>query len=331
MRSRSVIRALLCSTLVLAGLVLVPTSAVALSCVSSTPAQHYDRAEVVVEGTFTEGPTDSNGNLYRPAAFDVARYVKGSGPMQLSVQAGTFRSADGSEGSIAGEMQPRAGESWRLYGSTNDDGSLETSVCSGSTRIRTTYAAACPSDVPEDGLRDIAPYDVQEPAIDCAVHRELVRGVGDGLFAPDRATSRAQLASAMAAAMASTGAALPADPPDAFDDDEGPFERAIDQLAALGLVKGTGPRTFSPDAGVTRAQTATLLVHAQETASGEELPRGGDRFSDDDGSPHEQSIDKAADAGFMGATGNGTFAPDVVLPRRQLASVLVRWVDLRVR
>jgi beta-N-acetylhexosaminidase len=158
-----------------------------------------------------------------------------------------------------------------------------------------------------------------------------VRGVGDGLFEPGRATTRGQAASALAVALETTGTALPSDPPDAFDDDEtSPHEAAANQLAALGLVRGTGPRAFSPDAPVTRGQTAALLVRAQEGSSGEQLPPGGDRFTDDDDSLHEPAIEKAAEAGFMGGRGYRSFEPDGALPRRQLASVLVRWVDPRV-
>jgi hypothetical protein len=255
--------------------------------------------------------------------------------MRLLVRAGADRH-DGPR--IPGELSPRAGDSYRLYGSSAPDGELETGVCSGSTRLSSTYVAACPSDVPEDGLRDVPQHDVQEAAVDCAVHRRLVRGVGDGLFAPDRATTRAQLASSLAAALEDTGVRLPADPADAFDDDDdSPHERAVDQLAALGVVRGTGPRRFSPHAPVDRAQTATALVRAQERSSGEELPHGGDRFPDDDGSPHERAIDKANDAGWMGiagydaSTGAALFQPGRPLPRRQLGSVLVRWVDTRVR
>jgi hypothetical protein len=52
---------------------------------------------------------------------------------------------------------------------------------------------------------------------------------------------------------------LPAGP-DAFGDDEGDVHEAdIDALAAIGVVTGTGPGTYSPNAGLRRDQMASLL------------------------------------------------------------------------
>ena len=322
---------LLCAAVLLAGGSLGTAAPAAASCLPSPGEQaEYDRAEVVVEGTFDDGPTDPDGRLVRPAAFDVARYVKGSGPSRLAVQAGPTRYPDGTYSSTSVDINPRAGETWRLYGRHGQD-ELETSACTGSRQIATAYAAACPSDVPEDGFSDLPPHDAHEPAVDCATWRGLARGTGDGRFSPNAHASRAQVAALLAAALADTGGALPEDPPDAFDDDEGsPHEHAIDQLAALGVVRGTGPRVFSPDAPVARAQLAALLVRAQEQDTGEPLPAGTDRFRDDDDSPHEPDIDKAAQARYVAGTAPDRFSPGAATTRVQLAAVVVRWVDLRV-
>lgn len=329
--SRTATRVLCAAVLLSGGAVVAPASAAA-SCLPSPGEQaQYDSAEIVVEGTFDDGPTDPDGRLVRPAAFDVARYAKGSGPGRLAVQAGPTRHPDGTYSSTSVDIHPRAGETWRLYGERADNGELMTSQCDGSRRIATAYAAACPSDVPEDGFRDLPPHDAHEPAVDCAAWRGLVRGTGDGRFSPGAPATRAQLASLLAAALADTGGVLPADAPDAFDDDDGsPHERAIDRLAALGVVRGTGPRTFSPGTAVSRAQVAALLVRAQEQDTGEPLPATRDHFSDDDGSAHERAIDKAADARYVAGTAPGRFSPDAAATRSQLAAVVVRWVDLRV-
>ena len=322
-------RSLLCAALALAGAALLPGTAAATTCIPTTPAQQYERAEVVVEGPFADGPADERGELYRPAAFDVARYLKGSGPSRVQVQAGTPR--DG--GPItAGELSPRAGESYRLYATRADDGSLDPGVCSGSSRIATAYAAACPSDVPEDGFTDLPPHDVHEPAVDCAAWRGLVRGTGGGRFSPAAPATRAQLAGLLAAALKSTGAALPAKPFDAFDDDQGsPHELAINQLAELGVARGTEHRRFSPDAAVSREQLAALLVRAQESDTGQPLPVTRDHFTDDTDSPHELEINKAADARYVAGRSTDTFDPAGTTTRSQLASTLVRWIDLRIR
>jgi hypothetical protein len=172
---------------------------------------------------------------------------------------------------------------------------------------------------------------VHESAVDCSVHRGLVRGVGDGLFAPARATTRGQAASALAFALQSTGAALPADPPNAFDDDDdSTHEPAIDRLAALGLVTGVGPREYSLTRRSPAARPPRCWSAPRKSRAGATAPRRRP-LPDDGGSPHELAIDKATDAGWMGAQSHQAFAPGDALSRRQLASVLIRWVDPRVR
>ncbi len=115
--------------------------------------------------------------------------------------------------------------------------------------------------------------------------------------------------------------------PDAFDDDAGSaFEADINALAALGVVRGTGTRQFSPAATVTRGQMATFLVRAVELADGP-LSAGRNAFSDDDGSPHEASIDKAAAAGMVRGTTPTTYSPEGSVTRAQMASFLVRALD----
>ena len=323
---------LLCACLVLGG-GLMSAAPAAASCAGPADDQrYYDNAELVVEGTFADGPKDEQGRLQRPAAFDVARYTKGSGPSRLSVQAGYYRFPDDSTGSSSADVNPRVGETWRLYGSRAENGELATNQCAGSRQITTAYAAACPADVPEDGFRDLAASDAHEPAVDCAVDRGLVKGTGEGTYSPLASMTRGQLASALAAALENTGAELAAEPFDAFDDDAGsPHELAINQLAELGVLRGTAFRTFAPGAPVTRAQVAALLVRAQERDAGAPLPVTRDHFGDDTDSRHELEINKAADARYVGGTRSDTFSPEATATRAQVAAFLVRWVDLRVR
>ncbi len=303
----------------------------AASCLASPgdPAQ-YDSAEVVVEGVFADGATDSSGVLVRPAAFDVARYAKGSGPERIDVEAGGRQTEHGIAYTSI-DVLPPPGEAWRLYGRFDEEGELDTDSCSGSRPMVTAYADACPGDVPEDGFRDVAADDLHEPAVDCSTWRGITQGTAAATYAPDAVTTRAQLASLVVRALQDTQGTLPEQPADAFDDDEGSVhEHAIDQLAALGVLAGTGPRRFWPDAPVSRGQAVAVLVRAQERDSGELLPVTRDHFVDDEGNVHELAIDKAADARYAGGTTSSTFSPDAPVARRQTASLLVRWIDLRV-
>lgn len=330
MSSRHGTRLLSAVVLLLAGLGVAAPSAVA-SCLPSSEEAQYDDAELVVEGTFDDGPTDPDGALLRPAAFDVVRYVKGSGPSRLSVEAGGRRDSEGRIIHASTDVRPRPGEAWRLFGELDEDGELATDLCKGSRKLTSATAQACPADVPEDGFRDVPEYDVHEPAIDCATWRGVTRGVGDDRYVPGGTATRGQLASLLARALQNTGAQLPADPPDAFSDDDGSVhQRSINQLAALGIVRGTSADRYAPGATVSRAQAAAMLVRAHEQDTGEPLTVTRDHFTDDEDSAHELEINKAADGRFMGGTSADTFTPRAAVIRGQIASAVVRWVDARV-
>jgi hypothetical protein len=117
--------------------------------------------------------------------------------------------------------------------------------------------------------------------------------------------------------------------PDAFPDDDGNVhEDAIDALAAAGIVLGRADGTVGPDDPVTRDQMASFIVRTLEALLGEELPAGSDAFTDDDGSTHEPSIDKAAAVGIAGGRAPGVYAPLDPTRRDQMTSFLARTLDV---
>jgi hypothetical protein len=188
---------------------------------------------------------------------------------------------------------------------------------------------ACPFELEgePDRFSDVPEGNVHRRAIECLALFEVVLGRSDGTYAPAAAVTRAQLASFVARTIEAAGVTLPADPPDAFDDDNGSVHEAtINQLAAAGVVNGKGGRRYAPAETVNRAQMATFLVNAYEAATGIPLRSSGDRFPDDDGNVHESSIDKAATAGITAGTGSG-YAPNGVVRRDAMASFLARLLD----
>ena len=103
---------------------------------------------------------------------------------------------------------------------------------------------------------------VYEDAINRLAEAGITRGCdpGGGLFCPDVAVSRAQLA-----AFVSRALELPAASGDFFVDDEGSvYEDAINRLAEAGITRGCDPGggLFCPDVAVSRAQLAAFLVRA---------------------------------------------------------------------
>ena len=114
-----------------------------------------------------------------------------------------------------------------------------------------------------------------------------------------------------------------------FDDIDGhPHADSIDRVAAAGIASGRTPRTFEPDAPVTRAQMATFLTNALGLPAAATEPG----FVDADGT-HADAIARVAAAGItLGCTADGTrFCPRDPVTRAQMASFLGRALDLDPR
>lgn len=192
-------------------------------------------------------------------------------------------------------------------------------------------ASACPSDVPEDGIGDVDAANVHEGAIDCLAHLD-VAGIGrTDAYRHADPTTRAQMAEFVVGALRQAAVPLPVDPPDAFDDDDGRAEeQAINRLAAVGVVLGTAPRTYTPDAVVSRGQMTAFLVRAYDLTSESPPTAGGNAFTDDDGSVHERTINDAAALGIAVGIGDGTFRPADPVRRDQMASFTVRTLDAMI-
>lgn len=187
--------------------------------------------------------------------------------------------------------------------------------------------------IPDAGFLDVPDGSTHDLAIDCAAYREVIFGVTPDRFAPARHVRRDQLASMVARWVAPSLQArgeLPADPPDAFPDDDGNVhEPNIDLLAAVGVI--TPADLFRPEDPATRAEVADLTVRAFDVVHdrpdaffNDYLPLGPDRFSDDDGHPLERSLDKAGNAGIIQGVRPGIAAPDALVRRDQTATFLMR-------
>lgn len=112
-----------------------------------------------------------------------------------------------------------------------------------------------------------------------------------------------------------------------------PHKKAVDCTFDNGVMVGsptsplsavTGEREFRPNESVSRAQMATIIVNALEHA-GYTLPDNApDAFTDDDGSVHEDNIDKLAATGIVNGTSDTNYSPGRPIKRDQMASLLVQ-------
>lgn len=178
-----------------------------------------------------------------------------------------------------------------------------------------------------DFFTDVAKGSGHGHFVSCLARAGLLSGVAPGRFAPGRSVSREQLATLLVRAIERSGVELPAGD-DAFSDDDGSVhEASIDALATAGLVSGTADGAFRPKAPVTRAQMATFLTSVYERIAEQRLTSAHDYFGDDDGSVHEDSINRAAAAGFAAGTDRGAFAPGAKVSRAQIATFLARMLD----
>jgi hypothetical protein len=69
---------------------------------------------------------------------------------------------------------------------------------------------------------------------------------------------------------------------------------------------------------------ASLLDRTYQYLNGSALPRGPDRFRDDELSVHEDSINAVANAEIMAGRGNGRFMPQHDVLQGEMASQMTR-------
>ncbi len=150
-------------------------------------------------------------------------------------------------------------------------------------------------------------------------HGVMVDGCTESRFCPKASITRGALAQALA-----DGLGLPATTGDFYADDEGsPYEDGINRLAAAGFASGCGGGNYCPDSAVRRGALATALATALQLP-----PAEADHFSDDSGSPHEDSINRIAEAGIStSGCGGGKFCPTSLVRRGQAAVFLRKAFD----
>jgi hypothetical protein len=101
------------------------------------------------------------------------------------------------------------------------------------------------------------------------------------------------------------------------------FANDIAWLYTAGLTKGCGIKLFCPAAPVTRAEMASFLVRALDLP-----PSQTDAFTDDDGTTHEPDINALAASGGTSGCGPAVFCPAAPVSRAEMASFLVRAMEL---
>jgi subtilisin family serine protease len=151
--------------------------------------------------------------------------------------------------------------------------------------------------------------------IEWLVNSGITTGCSATRFCPTDGVIREQMA-----AFLSRGLELAPVETDWFTDDgTSEHEAHINRLAEAGVTKGCSATRFCPTVVVTRAQMASFLVRALG------LPDPtGDHFGDDAGSLHEGDINALAEAGIATGCSTGSYCPNDVVTREQMAAYLER-------
>lgn len=195
---------------------------------------------------------------------------------------------------------------------------------------RTLDPACPPGRFPTNPFPDVA-GSVHSSAIACMAWWDVTAGSAAGTYEPLRPVRRDQMAAFLARYLYRSGVPLPANPPDAFrDDDRSVHEPWINALAAIDVIGGRGEGRYAPSGEVTRGQMASFLARAIPLATQAPLPNTADYFADDSGDVHEPNINKIAEGQIAGGTTDGRYRAGASVRRDQMASFLARALSVSV-
>ena len=156
-----------------------------------------------------------------------------------------------------------------------------------------------------------------------AANKGYVSGMGDGTFAPNATTTRAQFAAMIANAMGFDAETDEIDVETAFVDVPATHwgAKAIAFCAENGYMNGDADGNFRPDANITRQEVASVLVNTFKLTN-----EGTKDFPDDAliASWAKSNVYAAKAAGLMnGDQGTGNFRPTAMITRAEAASILM--------
>ena len=149
---------------------------------------------------------------------------------------------------------------------------------------------------------------------------QITNGMGGGRFAPDSTCTRGQIVTFLWRAM---GEPEPTSTSCPFTDvhPSDYYYKAVLWAVENNITNGTGPNTFSPDAGCTRGQVATFLWRAE----GEPEPGSAKSpFTDVTGDYYFTAVLWAVEQRITNGVGNGLFAPNNTCTRGQIVTFLYR-------
>ena len=160
-------------------------------------------------------------------------------------------------------------------------------------------------------------------AILWAAEQGITTGYGDGVFAPDKDCSRAQVVTFLWRA---AGSPEPESSVNPFDDvnetDQRPYYKAILWAVEQGITNGLTATEFSPNGTCTRAQFVTFLWRYMDKPANS----GVNPFTDVAENSYYDAILWAAESGVTTGYGDGIFRPSLACSRAHVVTFIYRAV-----
>jgi hypothetical protein len=196
-------------------------------------------------------------------------------------------------------------------------------------------SSACPVSMASSTFTDLAGLDETTiQAIDCIFGYGVSKGTTQETFAPSGTVTRWQMSLFLTRQLRVHGVVLPSAIDQGFVDVGGlgqETQDAIDQLAQLGITRGTGGGTFSPGEAVSRWEMALFLVRFLGVA-GVPLPTLSTTGPFNDLAQMDTetatAIDQLVALGVAVGTSTTTFDPSTAVLRWQMALFLTRVMAL---
>lgn len=178
-------------------------------------------------------------------------------------------------------------------------------------------------DAPAPTFDDAGPYRVHSSAIGCIAHLGITDGVTATRYGYDDPLQYGHLATFLARSLDASqqhGVILPM-PVGVWFEGESRHALSIDRLYEAGIIRELD--TFDPRAWVSRGDMAVLVAASLRYAGVLDGEATTEVFTDLDGHPAAADIQRLGEAGVVWGNGEGSFRPDVLLTRSQMATFVV--------
>lgn len=181
-----------------------------------------------------------------------------------------------------------------------------------------------PTPTPSSSFSDVKSDDWYAEAVQSAVSRGYLNGMGDGTFAPNAPLTRAMTVTILGR-MAGANTNLRTDH---FTDvaQDAWYAPYVAWGEQCGIVMGMGDRTFAPDAPVTREQFAVFVKRFSEACNRPLSNVTQTTFTDASTISDwaKEAVQTVANAGLLTGRPGGIFDPHASLSRAEAATILTR-------